>query len=55
MGCGCYDSKKERKRVEQLAKIYSEKTGEKVVVFRQVIAGKECWDFHPVKNEDNKQ
>jgi hypothetical protein len=55
MRCGGYDSKKERTRVERLAKIYSEETGERVIVSRNVIGGKEYWSFHPVKNEENKK
>jgi hypothetical protein len=47
-GCGCYDSKKERKRVEKLAAGFERKTGKKTELVKIMQGEKVCWDFRVI-------
>jgi hypothetical protein len=53
MGC-CYDERRERKRIEELAKKYEAATGEKMVVVKRVTGEKVWWDFVPEEERDLK-
>jgi hypothetical protein len=49
MGCkSCYDSRKTKKHIKKLARIWEEKTGEKTRLIEKKIGGKVYWDFEVI-------